>query len=382
MSSEFIKLKDVSVSSLIHGFSEDNCLLQLEQLKKDIDVINFEIDNYNVLNMELKKEIEILDEKILEKESERERQAQVERQERERQVQLEKERQVQLEKERQERERQDQLEKENQERERQSQVEDESVNTNSRESRVLYECARPVSNRISTQGRARAFSCNPINTPADENPDGKILTRDGKTVGGTFLNKEQCTQQCFITEQQHSDGRIIERIEADRVGEGERSIKQKELIEQIKRENEKSKDEFNRIKIKQEDDRRNGIIKTKEERNGNRIPSTVPIRQSTQPLRRQSTQSQKPPPRRQSTQSQQPPPRRQSTQSQQPPPRRQSTQSQQSNFKRPTPNPRRSHVPDRDPRQDPQPTFKGVSRERVHRDNERTSQRNRNPFGL
>ena len=156
-------------------------------------------------------------------------------------------------------------------------------------SRVLYECARPLSKSISAQNSVRPFSCNPINTPIDEEPDGRILTHngepDGNTVGGTFLNKEQCTQQCFLGPHEESN----ERNSADLLEDEDRTDEQRQIIRKIEEENIEIKSEFKKVKKQQEIDRKNGIIKTKEERNtSRRTPSMVP--QDAPEQRRQSTQ--------------------------------------------------------------------------------------------
>lgn len=331
MDSKFVQLKGLSFTDVIKKINseltEDICTEQLQNLEVVLKERILKRDKQKIINSDLLSEINILKLKTENLSNQYEQsQEKVRRQEEVRQS-------------------------------RREALQDQS-RLLSNNSRVLYECARPLGKSISTQNSVRPFSCNPINTPIDEEPDGRILTHngepDGNTIGGTFLNKEQCTQQCFLGPHEESN----ERNSADLLEAEDRTDEQRQIIRKIEEENREIKAEFKKVKKQQEIDRKNGIIKTKEERNtSRRTPSMVP--QQERPQTRSQTQ-----------------PRRQSTQDAPDP---QNREHPGTHFKRPQPQRRqsRTHVPNRGNEQTQQ-SRDDTMRDRISRDDAlRTQQRQR-----
>ena len=76
-----------------------------------------------------------------------------------------------------------------------------------------FECTRPVSKRMDQEQVNRRFSCDPVFRSGK--PDNKLIIENDKTIGGTFLNLQDCASQCFFTDKQEENDPVIRRqIEA------------------------------------------------------------------------------------------------------------------------------------------------------------------------
>ena len=319
-----ISLKDLSLSEIIQKTSsEDLCIQQLRELKLDIDNLLLHNREQREINSNLKLDIPILKRKnevlLNQYEQATERANQRESRISERQ-------QAQREAERQESQREtDSQESQNQEDQRE---------TERQESKKAYECVRPVGNGIIMKefSKRRAFSCDPVNIPADETIDNKITVDNDGNIGGTFERKQLCSRMCLVDndedpsvtddikaadeEMDFINQRILfnndlnSRINTARIDNQpppdedplpvpDSSPRTQEILTELIEYNKNAKTDLERKELKQAEDKRNGIFFTKEQRKQNRVHRTEstesdPRESESNPFRRSPRQSTNP----------------------------------------------------------------------------------------
>ena len=325
-----ISLKNLSLSEIIQKTnSEDLCIQQLRELKFDIDNLLLHNREQREINSKLKFDIPILKQKnevllnqyeqVTEKANQRESRI-AER----KQAQRESERQeAQREAERQEAQRETERQEAQREAERQeAQSQETRREAEHQESKKVYECVRPVGKGITMKefNKRRVFSCDPVNIPANETIDNDITIDDDGNIGGTFERKQICSTKCLVNndedpsitddikaadeEMNFIDGIIdhnnqleseINTARIDNQPPPDEHLSQvpalsrrtQEILTELIEYNKNAKIDLEQKELKQAEDKRNGIVFTKEQRKQNRVNRT----ESTNPPRRPPRES-------------------------------------------------------------------------------------------
>ena len=227
------------------------------------------------------------------------------------QAQRESERQqAQREAERQEAQRETERQQAQRETERQeSQSQETQREAEHQESKKVYECVRPVGNGITMKefNKRRAFSCDPVNIPANETIDNDITIDDDGNIGGTFERKQVCSTKCLVNNDEDpsvtDDIKVADEemnfingiIDHNNQLESEintaiidnqplpdeqllqvpaQSRRTQEIITELTEYNKNAKADLEKKELKQSEDKRNGIVFTKEQRKQNRVNGT------------------------------------------------------------------------------------------------------------
>ena len=342
-----ISLKNLSLSEIIQKTnSEDLCIQQLRELKFDIDNLLLHNREQREINSKLKFDIPILKQKnevllnqyeqVTEKANQREsriaERKQAQRESERQEAQREAERQeAQRETERQEAQREAERQEAQREAERQeAQSQETRREAEHQESKKVYECVRPVGKGITMKefNKRRVFSCDPVNIPANETIDNDITIDDDGNIGGTFERKQICSTKCLVNndedpsitddikaadeEMNFIDGIIdhnnqleseINTARIDNQPPPDEHLSQvpalsrrtQEILTELIEYNKNAKIDLEQKELKQAEDKRNGIVFTKEQRKQNRVNRT----ESTNPPRRPPRESESTnPPRR------------------------------------------------------------------------------------
>jgi len=178
--------------------------------------------------------------------------------------------------------------------------------------------------------KRRAFSCDPVNIPANETIDNDITIDDDGNIGGTFERKQLCSRKCLVNNDEDPsvtddikaadeemdliNERILfnndlnSRIELARIDNQpppdedplpvpDPSPRTQEILTELIEYNNNAQTDLEKKELKQAEDKRNGIVFTKEQRKQNRVHRTestesVPREsesESTNPFRRPPT---------------------------------------------------------------------------------------------